>query len=105
MQFEKFTTKAQEALQQAQTEAHERSHQELDAEHLLLALARQSDSLIPSVLQKLGVALPKFNGDVEAALGRRIQVKGTSSADLFPSPASTNRPAPSHNKNNRSFFR
>ncbi len=87
MQFEKFTTKAQDALQQAQAQAHERSHQELDGEHLLLALARQGDSLIPAVLQKLGVAFPKFTADLEAALGRRIQVKGTSSADLYLSQA------------------
>ena len=87
MAYEKFTTKAQEALRDAQSLAHERSHQELDGEHLLLALARQADSLIPSVLQRLGVALPKFTGDLENALARRVKVQGTSSVDLFLSPA------------------
>ena len=87
MAYEKFTTKAQEALRDAQSLAHEHSHQELDGEHLLLALARQADSLIPSVLQRLGVALPKFTGDLENALARRVKVQGTSSVDLFLSPA------------------
>ncbi|MBI3852678.1 MAG: ATP-dependent chaperone ClpB [Verrucomicrobia bacterium] len=87
MKMDKFTTKAQEALQAAQDLAHERSHQELDDEHLLLALVQQSDSLIPSLLQKLGVAIPKITADLERELGRRVKVQGTSSADLFLSAA------------------
>lgn len=51
MQTEKLTTKAQEALHSAQQLAHARSHQELDCDHLLLALAQQPESLIPQLLQ------------------------------------------------------
>ncbi len=85
MQLDKFTTKAQEALQAAQNLAHERSHQELDGEHLLLALVQQSDSLIPLLLQKLGVAIPKLSSDLEQELSKRVKVQGISSVDLFPS--------------------
>ena len=70
MQFDKFTTKAQEAVREAQTLARERSHQELDGEHLLLALARQTDSLIPSLLQKMGVGLSQLAGELEEILAR-----------------------------------
>ena len=52
MQLDKLTLKAQAALQEAQQIAHRYSHQEIDGEHLLLALAQQSDSLIPELLQK-----------------------------------------------------
>ena len=85
MQTEKLTTKAQEALQSAQQLAHARSHQEMDCDHLLLALAQQPESLIPQLLQKLGVALPRLTADLESELGRRVKVSGTSSSDVFPS--------------------
>ena len=76
MNLDKLTIKAQEALAAAQQLAQERSHQQLDAEHLALALARQEDSLIPQVLQKLGVARTRYEADLEAELGRRAKVQG-----------------------------
>src|ERR1051326_6420176 len=87
MQLDKLTVKAQAALQEAQQLAHRRSHQELDNEHLLLALSEQSDGLIPELLRKLGVSVPKLRADLEGELGRRHKVEGTSSADVFLSPA------------------
>ncbi|MBN8249094.1 MAG: hypothetical protein J0L84_16825, partial [Verrucomicrobia bacterium] len=74
MNFEKWTIKAQEALAGAQQLAQERSHQQLDGEHLLLALIRQGDSLTPQVLQKLGVGLPRLESELETELGRRVRV-------------------------------
>ena len=56
MQPEKLTLKSQEALSEAQRLAREMSHQEMDGEHLLLALLGQSESLVPELLQKIGVA-------------------------------------------------
>src|SRR5437660_989297 len=87
MQLDKLTVKAQAALQEAQQIAHRYSHQEIDGEHLLLALAQQSDSLIPELLQKLGVTAPKLKADLEKDLQRRHQVRGASSADVFVSPS------------------
>jgi ATP-dependent Clp protease ATP-binding subunit ClpB len=86
MQMERLTLKAQAALQAAQQIAQQRSHQELDGEHLLLALAEQTESLIPPLLQKLGVAIPQLTADLDKELSRRVKVQGTSSADLFLSP-------------------
>ncbi|MEW6156791.1 MAG: ATP-dependent chaperone ClpB [Verrucomicrobiota bacterium] len=86
MQPDKLTTKSQAALQAAQAVAHQRSHQQLDSEHLLLALTDQTDSLVPALLQKLGVRLPQFRADLERELDRRPKVTGVSSADLFLSP-------------------
>src|SRR5581483_9686225 len=63
--------------------ARTRSHQEVDGEHLFLALVDQSDSLIPQVLQKLGVPMPKLKADLEAELGRRHTVQGVSSSDAY----------------------
>ena len=55
MQQDRFTIKSQEALQEAQRIAREHSHQEVDGEHLLLAMIGQADSLIPDLLEKIGV--------------------------------------------------
>ena len=55
MQLDRFTIKSQEALQEAQRIAREHSHQEVDGEHLLLAMIGQAESLIPDLLEKLGV--------------------------------------------------
>src|SRR5687767_1350735 len=83
MQPDKFTMKTQAALQDAQSIAHENSHQEIDGEHLLLALVQQDDSLIPPLLQKLGVQIPQLTADLNRELARRVKVQGTSSRDVF----------------------
>jgi ATP-dependent Clp protease ATP-binding subunit ClpB len=83
MQMERLTIKAQEALADSQRIAHERNHQEMDGEHLLLALLGQAESLVPALLQKVGVTLPRLQEDLEKELSRRVKVSGTSSADVF----------------------
>ncbi len=83
MQLERFTTKAQAALQEAQRIAHEHSNQEIDGEHLLAALIGQEDGLVRPLLQKLGVPVGQLSGDLEQALEKRVKVQGTSSSDTF----------------------
>src|SRR4051812_30686932 len=87
MQPDKFTMKTQAALQSAQALAADRSHQEIDTEHLLLALLQQEDSLIPPLLQKIGVNLNQLSNELERELDRRVKVTGASSRDLFMSNA------------------
>jgi ATP-dependent Clp protease ATP-binding subunit ClpB len=76
MQPDRLTIKAQEALQAAQQLAQERSHQQLDAEHLALALIGQEDSLIPQLLQRVGATTARISADLEAELTRRATVQG-----------------------------
>jgi len=83
MQMDKFTVKSQEALQEAQRIAHGFSHQEIDGEHLLLAMLQQEDSLIPQLLEKLGVPAARLRPDVERELNRRHKVQGTSTSDVY----------------------
>src|SRR6266849_3257040 len=83
MQLDKLTQKSQEALQEAQRIANGLSHQEVDGEHLLLAMIGQADSLIPDLLQRLGVPPAKLKPDLERELARRHKVQGISSGDLF----------------------
>ncbi len=53
MDLNKFTQKAQEAIIAAQSLAGEYSHGQIEPEHLLLALLRQSDGIVPQIVQKL----------------------------------------------------
>ena len=55
MRLDKFTIKAQEALQQAQSLAAEASNQEIYSEHLLVALLDQDEGIVAPILRKLGV--------------------------------------------------
>ena len=86
MRLDKLTTKSQEALQAAQELAHQHSQQQVDGEHLALALAQQQDGIIPTLLQRTGVDLVKFQADLATEIGRLAKVQGISSADLYLSP-------------------
>jgi len=83
MQAERFTTKAQAALQSAQRIAQEHSNQEVDGEHLFAALLEQDDGLIQPLLQKLGAPISQISADLEAAIQKRVKVQGATSSDTF----------------------
>ena len=53
MDLNKFTQKAQEAVLGAQSLAGEYSHSQVEPAHLLLVLLRQSDGIVPQIVQKL----------------------------------------------------
>ena len=76
--MDKLTTKSQEALQEAQRLARHYSHPEIDDEHLLLALIGQGESLVPELLQKIGVPPLRLQPDLEKELARRHKVQGGS---------------------------
>ncbi len=76
MRLDKLTTKSQEALQQAHALAEKRSHQALDAEHLLFALLGQKEGVVLSLLQKLGVPVGTLADRLQRALDRLPQVTG-----------------------------
>ncbi len=63
-----FTHKAQEALFQAQNSAQERGQQQVDALHLLYALLSQEDSVVLTLLQKIGADVEGLKKKVEVHL-------------------------------------
>ena len=76
MQFDKFTIKAQEAVQSAAQLAAERGHQEIDCLHLLAAFLKQEDGIVRPILQKLGANENLIRSRLEEELGRKPQVSG-----------------------------
>ena len=76
MQIDKFTIKAQEALRDAHNLASERGQQQIDVLHLALALIWQSDSIVVSIVQRLGVNLALLESEFEKELGRLPKISG-----------------------------
>jgi len=60
-----FTNKAQDAILNAQSLAQERGQQQVDALHLLLSLLTQEESIILTMLQKLGIDPQNLRKKVE----------------------------------------
>ena len=54
MDYEKLTTKVQQALNESQLVAVKYNHQQIDVIHLFMALLSQDDGLIPNVFSRMG---------------------------------------------------
>ncbi|MFF0311321.1 ATP-dependent chaperone ClpB [Streptosporangium sp. NPDC004379] len=76
MDLNRLTQKSQEALHDAQTAALRHGHQDVDGEHLLLALLDQSDGLVPRLVSRAGADPARLREEVEAELLRRPRVAG-----------------------------
>jgi ATP-dependent Clp protease ATP-binding subunit ClpB len=74
---DKLTVKAQEALGQAQSLAGGMNQQEVDVEHLLLALVGQREGVVTPLLQRLGVNPAALEELLRAELESRPKVSGT----------------------------
>lgn len=83
MRLDKLTIKSQEALEAAQKLAHKHTQQEVDGEHLALALTQQQDGIIPTLLKRIEVDLAKLQVDLKGELAQRAKVQGASTADLY----------------------
>src|SRR5437899_1731989 len=78
MRLDKFTVKAQEALQAAQSKADQHDHQAIEPEHLLAALLEQREGVVGPVLANLGARPEAIQRELEAALSKLPAVKGGS---------------------------
>ena len=76
MDMNRFTEKAQASLSDAQALAAEYSHGQIEGEHLLLALLRQSDGVVPQIVQGLGLKPAALAQQVEAQLSKKPKVYG-----------------------------
>jgi ATP-dependent Clp protease ATP-binding subunit ClpB len=83
MNIEKFTLKAQEALQEAKSIAERKHHQQIDVEHLLLALLGQKEGIVVPMLQKLGANPDLIVSQLENELSRIPQVTGRGVGQVY----------------------
>jgi ATP-dependent Clp protease ATP-binding subunit ClpB len=77
MRFDKFTTKFQQAVADAQSIAVGQDNQFIEPGHLLLALLNQDDGGTASLLQRAGVNVPPLKAALEKAVARLPKVEGT----------------------------
>jgi ATP-dependent Clp protease ATP-binding subunit ClpB len=82
--FDKLTLKAQEAVQAAQDIASKRHHQQVDVEHLLLALLQQTDGVVLPLVKKLGADAAKLGTEIEELLNKLPRVEGLVQTYLAP---------------------
>jgi ATP-dependent Clp protease ATP-binding subunit ClpB len=81
--FDKFTVKAREAVQAAQSLADQGEHQAIEPEHLLLALVQQQEGVVGPILSRLGVPADAVRRDVEAELAKLPHVRGGSAGQYL----------------------
>ncbi len=77
MRFDRFTERAQEAAQRAAEIIQRYGHNQIDTEHILLALLEQPGGVIPQILENLNVSAD--------AIGERIDMtlKSSPKANIF----------------------
>lgn len=83
MNFDNFTVKAQEAVQQAITEAKERGHQQVDCLHLVLSLLRQRGGVVSLAIEKMGKPVYPLIHKLEESLESYYQVQGAKTEAYF----------------------
>jgi ATP-dependent Clp protease ATP-binding subunit ClpB len=76
MRLERFTLRGQEAIQSAIEAAERNQHQQVEPEHLLLAMLEQPEGVVRPILGKLGANVQIVLNDVEAAVARFPKVQG-----------------------------
>ena len=76
MNIQKFTQKSIEAVNDCEKLAYEYGNQEIEQEHLLVALLHQPDGLIPKLIEKMEIQLTHFVNNAESKLAARVKVSG-----------------------------
>ncbi len=85
MDYDRYTLKAQEAIQDASGEARKRDHSQVDVEHLLLALLRQDEGVVPALIDRVGADRGAIEAATESLLSEKPKVFGETS-QLYLSP-------------------
>ena len=86
MRLDKFTVKAQESLQGARTIAEEHGHQQLEPEHLFLALLRQPEAVVAPIFRKLGIDVSLLRERFQTAVKGCPKVSGADQGQVYLSP-------------------
>ncbi|MEW6745567.1 MAG: ATP-dependent chaperone ClpB [Planctomycetota bacterium] len=76
MDLSRLTQKSREALHKAQDLATQSRHQQVDVEHLALALLESEDGLVPQLLARAGAPLETVREELRRELERRPRVTG-----------------------------
>ena len=78
MNIQKFTQKSIEAVNDCEKLAYDYGNQEIEQEHLLVALLSQEDGLIPKLIDKMEINVEHFTENAKRRLAARTKVSGSS---------------------------
>ncbi len=81
MNAEKYTTKVREALEAAQNVARHHGQQQIDVEHLLFALVKDSQGLVPNLFSKMGAGTGPLTARLEQAINDKPRITGNVEMD------------------------
>lgn len=84
MNYDQFTLKAQDAIQQANSIAQQEDHSEIGTEHLLLALLEQEDGVIPPLVERIGLKVSTLIQQVEDLLATYPRITGNAQVSFSP---------------------
>ena len=84
MRMDKLTIKAQDSLQDAQHIADENKQQQIEPEHLLLALLQQDGGIVAPILQKLGANPERLASNVQSEIDKMPKITGASASYISP---------------------
>jgi ATP-dependent Clp protease ATP-binding subunit ClpB len=76
MNLERYTQKSQEGIINAQRLAQEYSHQAIEPAHLLLALLRQEEGVVPAVITRIAGSVNALRDDLVRDLEGRSKIYG-----------------------------
>jgi len=76
MTLDKFTIKAQDALAVGQQIASEYGNQQIEPEHILTAMLRDKEGIIPTILKKAGLNLAAVDRSIEYEVSKLPKIQG-----------------------------
>ena len=79
MNIQKFTQKSVEAINNCEKLAYDYGNQEIEQEHLLVALLQQEEGLIPKLIEKMEIDVQHFTQNAVSKLDARVKVSGSNS--------------------------
>src|SRR5215471_9592918 len=77
MRLDKFTLKAQEAIESAVASAEKQNHQQVEPEHVLASMIEQPEGVTRPMLGKIGVNVQAVLAELDAVIKKLPQVSGT----------------------------
>jgi len=83
MNFQKLTQKSMEAVRNAQELAAENGNQQIIEAHLILALLRQPDGLIPEILRGMNVDTAELDNVFSSDVSRVPKVTGAAASQIY----------------------
>ena len=88
MRFDRFTERAQDAAQRAADIIQRYGHNQIDTEHILLALIEQPQGVIPQILEKLNIDIEALSEKIDQQLrtSPKANIYGGGAGQIFITP-------------------